>query len=144
LDRLQEGRLPDGWNEPRRAFRERAVPERSTRSGIKLSGDIVDAFVRAISDLISAAPDLDGATQHKRSLASFTAADHSNRYGHYGIREHTMSAMMNGMAAHGGVAPGGRGRKSPLTLHDSLQRRSLGEGSGMRWATRTHVGRRPR
>ena len=50
-----------------------------------------------IPELISGAPDLEGATQHKRRLTPFTAADHGGRYVHYGIREHVMGAMKNGM-----------------------------------------------
>ena len=65
------------------------------------------ALSDAIPELISGAPDLEGATQHKRRLTPFTAADHGGRYVHYGIREHVMGAMMNGMAAHGGVVPVG-------------------------------------
>jgi transketolase len=107
LDRLREGRLPDGWDRPLRAFRERAARERSAEYGIKLSGDIVDMLAEAIPELLSGAPDLEGATQHKRRLAPFTAADHGGRYVHYGIREHAMGAMLNGMAAHGGVVPVG-------------------------------------
>ncbi|HKM62052.1 MAG TPA: transketolase C-terminal domain-containing protein, partial [Acidisphaera sp.] len=53
------------------------------------------------------APDLEGATQHKRSLRAFTPDDRAGRYIHYGIREHAMGAMLNGMAAHGGVVPVG-------------------------------------
>jgi transketolase len=105
LDRLREGRLPDGWDKPLRAFRERAAREQSAESGITLSGDIVDMLAEAIPELISGAPDLEGATKHKRQLAPLTASDRSGRYVHYGIREHAMGAMQNGMAAHAGVVP---------------------------------------
>jgi transketolase len=107
LDRLRKGRLPDGWDAPLRAFRERAAQERRAEHGFKLSGEIVDRLAEAIPELISGAPDLEGATQHKRRLAPFTASDHGGRYVHYGIREHAMGAMMSGMAAHGGVVPVG-------------------------------------
>src|SRR3954454_11365039 len=107
LDRLREGRLPDGWDAPLCAFRERAAQERSAEHGFKLSGEIVDRLAEVIPELIYGAPDLEGATQHKRGLKAFTAADHGGRYVHYGIREHAMGAMMNGMAAHGGVVPVG-------------------------------------
>jgi transketolase len=36
-----------------------------------------------------------------------TAADFSGRYIHYGVREHAMAAVMNGMALHGGFIPYG-------------------------------------
>ena len=107
LQRLREGRLPDDWQKPLRALREHALKEPAAEHGFKLSGEIVDRLAEAIPELISGAPDLEGATQHKRSLKAFTAADKSGRYVHYGIREHAMGAMMNGMAAHGGVVPVG-------------------------------------
>ena len=107
LDRLREGRLPDGWEAALRAFKRRAGEERLTQSGIKTSGDIADLLADAIPELFSGAPDLEGATQHKRRLRAFTPEDRGGRYVHYGIREHAMGAMLNGMAAHGGVVASG-------------------------------------
>jgi transketolase len=107
LDRLEAGHLPDGWEELLRAFRERAAREQLAESGITLSGDILDILAEAIPELLSGAPDLEGATKHKRQLAPFTASDHGGRYVHFGIREHVMGAMQNGMAAHAGVVPVG-------------------------------------
>jgi transketolase len=103
FDRLREGRLPEGWKDALGAFKRRCLEERKAEYGIKLSSDIIDTLADTIPELLSGAPDLEGATQHKRRLASFNAEDHGGRYVHYGIREHAMGAMMNGMAAHGGV-----------------------------------------
>jgi transketolase len=107
LDRLREGRLPDGWESALHGFKQRALASPASEYGITLSADIIDALADRIPELLSGAPDLEGATQHKRRLAPFTADDHGGRYVHYGIREHAMGAMMNGMAAHGGVVPVG-------------------------------------
>jgi transketolase len=107
LDRLREGRLPEGWQDVLQDFKHRALAARIPGYGIKLSGDIVDLLSDAIPELISGAPDLEGATAHKRRLKPFTASDQGGRYVHYGIREHAMGAMLNGMAAHGGVVPCG-------------------------------------
>jgi transketolase len=107
LDRLREGRLPEGWERPLLEFRDRALKAPAAEYGIKLSGDLVDRLAEAIPELLSGAPDLEGATQHKRKLTPFTAQDHGGRYVHYGIREHVMGAMLNGMAAHGAVVPVG-------------------------------------
>jgi len=103
FDRLREGRLPEGWKHALDAFKHRCLAERKAEYGIKLSADIIDLLADTIPELLSGAPDLEGATQHKRRLAPFNAADHGGRYVHYGIREHAMGAMLNGMAAHGGV-----------------------------------------
>ncbi len=107
LDRLREGRLPDGWQEVLLGFKLSHLAAGTAEYGIKLSADIIDALADAIPELLPGAPDLEAATQHKRRLAPFTAADHGGRYIHYGIREHAMGAMLNGMAAHGGVVPVG-------------------------------------
>ena len=103
FDRLREGRLPDGWKTSLDAFKRRCLAEHKAEYGIKLSADIIDTLADTIPELLSGAPDLEGATQHKRRLAPFNADDHGGRYVHYGIREHAMGAMLNGMAAHGGV-----------------------------------------
>lgn len=105
FDRLRERRLPEGWRDVLHGFKRRALAAGAAEYGIKLSGDVIDALADAIPELLSGAPDLEGATAHKRRLAPFTASNQSGRYVHYGIREHAMGAMMNGMAAHGGVVP---------------------------------------
>jgi transketolase len=74
---------------------------------VRSSGEISAVLSRAIPELVGGAPDLEAATQHKHDLVPFTAENHSGRYLHYGIREHAMGAMMNGMLAHGGVVPFG-------------------------------------
>jgi transketolase len=107
FDRLREGRLPDGWEQVIGDFKRRALADPAPEYGIKLSADLVDALANAIPELLSGAPDLEGATQHKRRLAPFTADNRGGRYVHFGIREHAMGAMLNGMAAHGGVIPVG-------------------------------------
>src|SRR6202007_2199531 len=104
-DRLRAGHLPDGGESILHTFKRRYLAEPTAESGIKLSADIIDALADAIPELLSGAPDLEGATQHRRPLAPFTATDHGGRYVHYGVREHAMGAMLNGMAAHGGVVP---------------------------------------
>jgi transketolase len=105
VDRLREGRLPEGWQKVLHTFKQQALDRHTPEYGIKLSADIIDRLADAIPELLSGAPDLEGATQHKRRLAPFTASDHGGRYIHYGVREHAMGAMLNGMAAHGGVVP---------------------------------------
>ena len=108
VERLREGRLPEGWDAPLAAYAKRAAEQRNRRS--TASGSRRHRRALGLGDPGAAspgAPDLEGATQHKRALKAFTADDHGGRYVHYGIREHAMGSMMNGMAAHGGVVPVG-------------------------------------
>ncbi len=105
LDRLRAGRLPEGWQQPLLAWRKQAAAKGLTQNGIKSSADVVELLARAIPELIVAAADLNGTIQHSRRLSAFTARDQAGRYLPCGVREHAMGAMLNGMAAHGGVVP---------------------------------------
>ena len=77
--------------------------EMATRTA---SGKILNYISPKISSLIGGSADL---TPSNNTLAdgekSFSTEYPSGRYIHYGIREHSMAAIMNGMALHGGVLP---------------------------------------
>lgn len=105
LDRLRDGRLPDDWRDCLNDLKRTALDSPTPEFGIMLSATIVDRLTDAIPELLVGAPDLEAPTQHKRRLPAFTAENQAGRYVHYGIREHAMGSMMNGMAAHGGVLP---------------------------------------
>jgi transketolase len=107
FQRLAEGRLPDGWEAALLAYKKAQVEAQPERSTIQTSGEISRVLSHAIPELVGGAPDLEAATQHKRDMQPFTAACPSGRYVHYGVREHAMGAMMNGMVAHKGVVPFG-------------------------------------
>ena len=107
LDRLREGRLPPGWQDGLRDYARRAAEAGLTQHGWKTCAEIVDLAAAAIPEMIAGAPDLEAATGHKRRLSAFTAEERGGRYLHYGVREHAMGSMLNGMAAHGGVLPSG-------------------------------------
>lgn len=69
------------------------------------SGDVCDALMDAMPEVMVLCADLEAPTNHKRRRAAFTAQDRAGSYVHCGVREHVMATMANGMAAHGGVAP---------------------------------------
>ena len=99
LDRLREGRLPDGWQDGLRACTNRAAEQGLTQHGWKTRGEIVEIAAQALPEMLAGAPDLEAATQHMRGLPAFTAQERGGHYVHYGIREHAMGSMLYGMAA---------------------------------------------
>jgi len=107
FQRLVEGRLPDRWEQALEAYKKAQVETQPERSNIQTSGEISRVLSHAIPELVGGAPDLEAATQHKRDMKPFTADNPTGRYIHYGVREHAMGAMMNGMVAHKGVVPFG-------------------------------------
>jgi transketolase len=102
LDQMIKGVLPEGW--------ERAVPkfaagdgEMATRDS---SGRIMNSLAGAIKNLVGGSADLGTSTKTMLKTQpdlSFERADGRNL--HYGVREHAMGAITNGMAIHGGLVP---------------------------------------
>ena len=72
------------------------------------SGAVIDAIIGALPALLGGSADLTPSnnTMPKDAL-SLKKGDFSGRYVRYGIREHGMAGIMNGMALHGGVIPYG-------------------------------------
>ncbi|CUH77538.1 transketolase [Tropicibacter naphthalenivorans] len=103
FQRRLNGDLPDGWQDALQGIKQTLATDGQARAGIKASGEVLSTLAGAVPELISGAPDLEAATQHKRQLAPFTRDDRTGRYIHYGVREFAMGAIMNGMTVHGGV-----------------------------------------
>ncbi len=75
----------------------------ATRSA---SGKVLDHLAPRIPALVGGSADLTPSNNtFPKSEHAFSVADPTGRYIHYGIREHAMGAIMNGMALHSGVLP---------------------------------------
>lgn len=103
FERVMQGQMPTGWQDVLLAYKERALTAPPVASGIFLSAEISELLTPALPERMVACADLEAPTNHKRSLNAFTAQDRSGAYLHCGVREHVMSSMANGMAAHGGI-----------------------------------------
>jgi transketolase len=72
------------------------------------SGKVLNAAVIDIPNLIGGSADLNESNMtHIKSSASFSAKDRTGKNIHFGIREHAMGSILNGMAMYGGVIPFG-------------------------------------
>jgi len=81
------------------------APKLATRQSSKKA---LEALVPVVPGLIGGSADLSGSNGTKTgSQAIVTPGDYAGNYIHYGVREHAMGAVMNGLALHGGVAPYG-------------------------------------
>lgn len=70
------------------------------------SGKVLETLVPAMPFMIGGSADLTGSVNTKvKGPNHITADDYSGQYIYYGVREHGMAAMMNGMALHGGMIP---------------------------------------
>nr|WP_156003898.1 transketolase [Streptomonospora sp. PA3] len=113
FDRLQSGRLPQDWENALPVF-EADEKGMATR---KASGEVLSAVAPVLPELWGGSADLAGSNNTTpKGEPSFIPEEYStkafsgNRFGrvlHFGIREHGMGAILNGIALHGPTRPYG-------------------------------------
>jgi transketolase len=100
-NRVMTGDLPMGW--------EAALPTFKTGEGIETrtaAGKTLNALALKVPELIGGDADLGGSTKTiLKDLGSFDGQTGAGRNVHFGVREHAMAAIANGMAYHRGVRP---------------------------------------
>jgi transketolase len=73
-----------------------------------LSGNVLQKIAELVPGFVSGSADLDPSTKTRiKKSGSFTAKDRTGRTLHYGIREHAMGAVLNGITLHSGFLPAG-------------------------------------
>lgn len=100
--RMMAGDLPDGWDAD--------VPDLSSPEKVDAtrgwSGKVIQGLAKGIPNLIGGSADLGGSNKTDIAGAdSLLPPTPGGRLMHYGVREHAMGSIMNGMALHGGVRP---------------------------------------
>ena len=72
----------------------------------KTSGACLEKLVPALNTMIGGSADLAGSNKTKVKASSVVdSSNYSGNYINYGVREHGMAAVMNGLALHGGFVP---------------------------------------
>ncbi|MDC1076311.1 transketolase [Litorivicinus sp.] len=81
------------------------LPKVASRQASQMALEVINA---AVPTMVGGSADLTGSNLTKTSqMRSITPGNYRGNYVHYGIREHAMGAVMNGMALHGGMIPYG-------------------------------------
>lgn len=102
--RVMSGRLPDGWDAqvPDLAAADKPAATRAW------SGKVLQGLAAGIPELVGGSADLAGSNKTDiDGAASLLPETPSGRVVHYGVREHAMGSIMNGMTLHGGIRPYG-------------------------------------
>lgn len=102
LERALAGTPPDGWAD--------AIPDFGPDDGAvasrKSSGTVLNALAEAIPEIVQGAADLSVSTNTTiTGSGTVGPGDFSGRNIMFGVREHAMAAIVNGLAAHGGFRP---------------------------------------
>lgn len=97
LQRMRAGEMPEQWQTHLPSFAADAKGVASRASG----GEVLNAFAQQIPWLLGGSADLSPSTKTNLTFdgaGRFSADDYSGRNLHFGIREHAMGAIANGMA----------------------------------------------
>jgi transketolase len=104
LGRRLQGELPGGWQQALPTFN----AENGSVATRASSGVVLNALAAKVPELIGGSADLSGSNLTIiKDSPIFSAKNHAGRNIHFGVREHGMGGIMNGMALHGGVIPYG-------------------------------------
>jgi len=104
LKRRIAGVLPDNWRDALPTFE---ADPKGIASRVA-SGKVLNALAESLPELIGGSADL--APSNKTWLdgyEAFSSETPEGRNFHFGVREHGMGAIVNGMAVHGGIIPYG-------------------------------------
>lgn len=105
--RRMSGKLPEGWEKSLPTYQ----PSDAAAASRKLSEAVLEKIHDVIPELLSGSADLTGSnnTRWKNAVdfqpPQYGIGDWAGRYVRYGVREHAMAAVMNGLAAYGTVIP---------------------------------------
>ena len=104
LEALWEGKLPEGWADVLPTF----SPGDGPLATRKASGAVLNALAPALPTLIGGSADLAPSNNTVLKVYDdFQQASPAGRNFHFGVREHAMGSILNGMALHGGLLPYG-------------------------------------
>ena len=108
LLRRVSGDLPADFEAQAQTYIDQLQAEGSSIASRKASQNTINAFGPLLPELLGGSADLAGSNLTKwAGTKGITKEDASGNYVYYGVREFAMSAIMNGMALHGGFIPYG-------------------------------------
>jgi transketolase len=108
FDRLQKGDVTKPLAAAIDAFKAKAKEEKPKIATRAASGKVLEALVPVLPELIGGSADLTGSNLTLvKDMGKVSKESFAGRYIYYGVREHAMAAMMNGMALHRGMIPYG-------------------------------------
>jgi transketolase len=102
--RWLSGQLPDGWEKDIPVFE----PDEKGMATRVASGKVLNAVAPTVANLVGGSADLAPSTKTLiDDETDFQANNYGGRNLRFGVREHGMGGILNGMALHGGLIPYG-------------------------------------
>ena len=108
ITRIINNKLPGDFDNHIASLKKKIFDSKSNMASRQSSAFVLENITKNLPELIGGSADLSGSNNTKTKYS--TIIKPSNFYGnyiHYGVREHGMAGIMNGMALHGGIIPYG-------------------------------------
>lgn len=108
LERRLSGELPANWAETVKTALAEAAKQTAPQATRQSSQATLNAITPALPDFLGGSADLTGSNNTLTKVSKpVSPAEPGGNYMYYGVREFGMTAIMNGVALHGGFVPYG-------------------------------------
>ena len=108
IDRIIKNKLPENFDKHITHLKKKIFDLKPVQASRKSSAYVLENLVEYLPELIGGSADLSGSNNTKTKYSTIIKpANFKGNYIHYGVREHGMAGIMNGMALHGGIIPYG-------------------------------------
>ncbi len=108
INRVISNKLPKDFDKQIISLKKKIFDLKSSQASRKSSAFVLENIIENLPELIGGSADLSGSnntiTKYSKVIKS---SNYNGNYIHYGVREHAMAGIMNGMALHGGIVPYG-------------------------------------
>ena len=108
FSRIINNKLPTGFDKIIEDLKKKFFDLKPNIASRQASANFLEEVTKNLPELVGGSADLSGSNNTKTKYSSILKpANFSGNYIHYGVREHGMAGIMNGMALHGGILPYG-------------------------------------
>jgi transketolase len=108
FSRTINGKLPQDIDEIIKEEKRRFFDIKQNIASRQSSASVLETITKNLPELIGGSADLSGSNNTKTKYSNIIKpTNFKGNYIHYGVREHAMAGIMNGMALHGGIIPYG-------------------------------------
>ena len=108
INRIIDLKLPEDFNRHISSLKKKIFDLKPNQASRQSSAFVLENIIKNLPELIGGSADLSGSNNTKTKHSTIIKpSNFSGNYIHYGVREHGMAGIMNGMALHGGIIPYG-------------------------------------
>jgi len=108
ITRITNNKLPGDFNNHIASLKKKIFDLKSNIASRQSSAFVLEHITKNLPELVGGSADLSGSNNTKTKFSTLIKPSNFNgNYIHYGVREHGMAGIMNGMALHGGIIPYG-------------------------------------